>query len=82
MNNKGIIKVKTNRAVCPDLVILGSLCRCFRHATIIINHRSKAGTISKLTVYLQLMLFFTCRNFYFVNDKVRGTHPNNLKINF
>ena len=31
------------------------LCRCCRHATKIINHHSKAETISKLTVHLQLL---------------------------
>ena len=68
---------------CPDFVILGLLCRCSRHATKIVNHHSKAETISKLTVHSQLLqnyfhlkksIFCKCRSYDRVS-KVRAHYP-------
>ena len=61
--------------VCPDFVILG-FYTC-RHATKMINHHSKAETISNLAVHSKLLqiYFSPAKNLYFVNNKVRAGCP-------
>ena len=77
-----ILGLSRTRVVCPNIghpalassFEVYALCKVCRHTMKIINHHSKAETISKLTVHA-LFLFFTCKNLYLGNDEVRVGCP-------
>ena len=66
------------RVACPNFdTLVYKLCRCCRHTTKIINHHSKAETISKLRVHSQLLqnLFSPAKVLCFVNNEDRAGCP-------